>query len=148
MQLVCPSCLTTNRVPDERAGDGPVCGRCRADLLPREPTPLDERGFEATVSRSDAPIVVDFWAEWCGPCRTMAPQFAQAARERADLRFVKVDTDRAQALSGRLGIRSVPTIAVFHRGREIARRAGAVASGPLLSWVDDALRAHAGRSAA
>ncbi len=140
MQLVCPACATKNRVPDERLGDVPQCGRCGGELLAPEPFALDDTSFDGFVSGTDLPVLVDFWAEWCGPCRVMAPQFEQAARERADVRFAKVDTDASPKTSVRHRIRSIPTLALFHRGQEVARSSGAMSARDLLQWVDRALQ--------
>jgi thioredoxin 2 len=136
MHVVCPNCEAVNRVPPERMGAGAKCGKCHAPLFSGAPLPLDERGFSRQVSRSDLPLVVDFWAPWCGPCRTMAPAFEEAARilePRA--RMVKVNTEEAQGLASRLGIRSIPTLAVFRGGREVARTAGAMDAGRLVAWA-------------
>ena len=140
MQLVCPACATKNRVPDERLSDAPQCGRCGGELLAPEPFALDDTSFDGFVSGTDLPVLVDFWAEWCGPCRVMAPQFEQAARERADVRFAKVDTDASPKTSVRHRIRSIPTLALFHRGQEVARRSGAMSARDLLQWVDRGLQ--------
>ena len=139
MLIVCPSCLSKNRVDPDRLDQQPVCGRCQHQLLPAVPVALGEEAFDTYVSATELPVVVDFWAEWCGPCKMMAPELEQAARERPRLRFVKVDTDQAQRLASRFGIRSIPTLAVFMGGREIARRSGALLSAQLLAWVDDCL---------
>jgi len=145
MLIVCPSCISKNRVEEGRLGERPVCGRCQQELLVPAPIALGEETFDSYVSATQLPVVVDFWADWCGPCRMMAPHLEQAARERPLLRFVKVDTDESPRLAGRFGIRGIPTLAVFLEGREIARRSGAVSSAQLLSWVDHSI-AQAGRA--
>ena len=144
MLIVCPSCLSRNRVVEQRLDRHPVCGRCSSELLVAAPVALGEDSFDPYVSATELPVVVDFWADWCGPCQVMAPQLERAARERPLLRFAKVDTDASPRLAGRFGIRGIPTLAVFLQGREIARRSGAMSSSQLLAWVDEVLAAAGG----
>ena len=144
MHLVWPGCGTTNRVPEERLRDAPQCGRCGAALMAAEPVALDDASFQRFVDGTGLPVVVDFWAGWCGPCRTMAPHFAAAARELPEVRFAKVDTDASPAASARLGIRSIPTLILFEGGREVARQSGAMPSGALVQWIRSHTNAHAG----
>ena len=135
MLIVCPQCLTKNRVPEERLQVQPVCGQCKAALLPDHPVALDDAGFDRYVQGTELPVVVDFWAAWCGPCRMMAPQFEQAARLLPGVRFVKVDTEVARQTSARLGIRSIPTLMVFKNGREVARQSGVMQASQLVQWL-------------
>ncbi len=134
--IACPACNSLNRVPDERREDGPTCGKCGKPLFDGHPVALDEAGFHAHVERSTLPVLVDFWAPWCGPCRMMAPQF-EAAAERMEpfVRLAKVDTEAQQALAARFGIRSIPTLALFLEGKEIARQSGAMNAADILRWT-------------
>jgi thioredoxin 2 len=135
--VVCPSCGAVNRVPAQRLAQQPVCGKCAQPLFSGQPLELDPEGFERHLKRNDVPLLVDFWAPWCGPCRTMAPAYAQAAVQlEPAIRVVKVNTEEAQALSARLGIRSIPTLALFIGGREVARQAGAMDSRGIVAWVN------------
>jgi thioredoxin 2 len=127
LHLVCGACGAVNRVPPDRLPDAPNCGKCHAPLLAGDPVELTETTFDRFVARNDLPVVVDFWAEWCGPCKMMAPVFAQAAREqRTRFRFAKLDTDAQGAIAARYGIRSIPSLLVFRAGQEVDRVAGAL----------------------
>lgn len=138
--VVCLECEAVNRVPQDRLGAGAKCGKCHSPLFSGAPAALDERGFMRQVSRSDLPLVVDFWASWCGPCRMMAPAFEEAARVlEPQARLVKINTEEAQGLANRLGIRSIPTLAVFRGGEEVARTAGAMDARQLVAWVQQHL---------
>jgi thioredoxin 2 len=136
MYLVCAHCGTRNQFPDARLADGPVCGQCKQPLAPATPLALDADRFDRYVDGTELPVVVDFWAEWCGPCKMMAPEFAKAAAQRPGVRFVKLDTDAAPELATRHGIRSIPTLALFQGGREVARISGAMQAGQLVAWLD------------
>jgi thioredoxin 2 len=136
MELACPTCATINRVPDSRLADHPNCGKCHSPLLPGKPVDLGSANFETFISRSGLPVVVDFWASWCGPCKMMAPVFSQSAMDLATrARFAKVDTEAEQGLAARFGIRSIPTLAIFRNGQEIARQAGAMDAASLKRWL-------------
>jgi len=136
LHVVCPACGAVNRLPPERLEEDPKCGKCHRALFSGKPVALDEEGFGRQVARSDIPLVVDFWAAWCAPCRMMAPAFEEAAGVlEPRVRFAKVDTEAAQGLSAQLGIRSIPTLALFKGGREVARATGAMDAGRLVAWV-------------
>lgn len=136
--LSCPSCLVTNRVDISRLDASPKCGRCGEQLFQGRPLALDAQGFDRVLANTDLPLVVDFWAQWCGPCKMMAPVFERAARElEPHCRLIKVDTEAAPALAQRYRIRSIPTLMIFSGGREIARQAGAMDLAALQRWVKE-----------
>lgn len=136
VHLVCAACAQINRVPAVRLAQQPRCGSCQQALLDVQPAVLDDRSFARFVSRTDLPVVVDFWAAWCGPCKMMAPVFAQAAAHFATrARFVKVDTDACPETAQRHAIRSIPTLLVFRGGQPIARQAGALDGGRLAAFL-------------
>ena len=140
LHLVCPHCNATNRVPSDKLQAELNCSKCHAALLQSHPDNLGEAAFNAQLAKSDLPLVVDFWAPWCGPCRAMAPAYEKVSHDlHGKARFVKVNTEDEQGLAAKFNIRSIPTLAVFAGGREIARQPGAMSAPDLARWVSAAL---------
>ena len=136
MHIVCPTCMAVNRIPADKLAAKPKCGKCHQPLFNQHPVELNPASFQQHIKRNDIPVVVDFWAPWCGPCKMMAPAFEQAAAQLAPgVRLAKLNTEVEQTLGADLGIRSIPTMIVFRNGQEVARQAGAMGAADIVRWV-------------
>ncbi len=135
-QIVCPSCSATNRVPSSKSASAAKCGKCGASLFSGKPTELTGANFAKHIRNSSVPVVVDFWAEWCGPCKMMGPEFAKAASVlEPDVRMAKLDTEAAQNVAAQYNIRSIPMLKIFKNGKVIAEQAGAMPADQIAQWV-------------
>ncbi|MBV9725189.1 MAG: thioredoxin TrxC [Gammaproteobacteria bacterium] len=136
LHVVCPHCEKINRIPTTRLGETPRCGQCRQALFTGEPLELTTASFRRQIEHSELPILVDFWAPWCGPCQMMAPQYSAAASElEPGMRLAKVNTDAETTLASQFQIRSIPTLALFRGGREVARQSGALSKADIIRWA-------------
>ena len=139
MIVVCPSCNAKNRVPEEKLAESPTCGQCHQALIPLAPIELNEQNFSSSITHSDLPVLIDLWAEWCGPCKMMAPHFAQVAKQYPNVVFAKINTEENPRLSSAFNVRSIPTLVFMNKTTEVARVSGALRSSELQQWLDQQL---------
>ncbi len=136
ISLVCSSCLSVNRVPEARMADAPICGKCKQLLTPDQPIELTDENFQKFVARTEIPIVIDFWAPWCGPCRQMAPAFSAAAKQLSpNVILAKVNTEEAQRSAEGFNITGIPCMIAFRNGKEVARQSGAMNTEQIVKWT-------------
>jgi len=141
IHITCPACQARNRIPADKLSASPTCGKCKAPLFPDTPFELDEAGLNKHLRNDEVPLLVDFWAPWCGPCKMMGPMFADASRQMSPaVRFAKLNTEQHQNVGARFQIRGIPLIILFDKGREVARHAGAIDAGQIVSWVGQNLK--------
>ncbi len=134
--IVCPHCSAVNRIPASRLADKPICGKCKQPLFTGHPIELTDQNFAKFIAKSDVPVVVDFWAEWCGPCKMMAPAFAEASVQlEPNIILAKLNTEVAQQTAAQFGIRSIPSIIIFKNGKEVLRQAGALNTQQIVQWA-------------
>lgn len=139
MIIVCAACGAKNRVPEEKLTASPACGQCHQNLIPLAPIELNEQNFSQFITHSDLPVLIDLWAEWCGPCKMMAPHFANVAKSNPGVVFAKIDTEANPRLSSAFNVRSIPTLVLMNKTTEIARISGALRTPELQQWLDQQL---------
>lgn len=136
MITVCPNCGSLNRIVDEKLNENPSCGKCKSDVFTGKPIEMTGEQLLRTIEKTDQTLVVDFWAPWCGPCKSFAPTFSQAAAQlEPNAKLIKINTEVEQQIAGKFGIRSIPTLAIFKNGKEVARQAGAMDLNGFVNWV-------------